>query len=699
MNITRALTLIVLSYILISGCTANRMYRPNGIEREPGYTLAFIEFDDQGEPWSPLQAQRAVEAIQRANHSASGSVVLVFVHGWNNNASLEQEQKPGKSLYGFKQILARAAEELKANNPTSTPALIGIYVAWRGQSSYSILQPLTFFGRHRAAKRIAGTAATGTLFQLMATTKQNPNSRILLIGHSFGGLMVEQVIADVAAGVLLGSDKTEVSFPADLIVLINPASSSLHAKELIDLLARQGVTLYRVDAKGNRYERPLMVSVTSAADTATRTFFPIGQSLGNIGKKFRSYGAEFCTPATGQRSYVIHTSGQYPVLYSHAVSAAPLPSGNAAAELDLREQVDPLSHERTISFNGQTERFTIKRQPSAFNDTPYWIARVPKSLIPNHSDIFGLNTVRFIQAVIRVSGALTPGTRTVMERETAVRPIGLAIRASGALIFVDQLRRIYTVPVGSTQPEFTACLPGDVDAAAAIGAFAGPNAGGVVVSHAVLKGGEKKLVEFYATEFIPLPYDKLVPVRAQELKSSIQFLAASADLAGGKLYLATKKELYIADLAQKKPEPRPLIAMETSGQPGWMRFDPSHKRLLFPDNGSGQLYLVDLRSGAPRVQLAATGLGAPTDVGIHAKTGTIYVADAKGRQIWRLRCDGACSAPQVFARPSAFILPKRLAIADDGTVWVADPGARKIFALDPQGTVQRTVTSLTVQPQ
>jgi pimeloyl-ACP methyl ester carboxylesterase len=697
MSTTRTLAVIVLSSLLISACTANRMYRPDSIEREPGYALAFIEFDDQGEPWSPLQAQRAVETIQHANQRASGSVVLVFVHGWNNNASLEQEQKPGKSLYGFKQILARAAEEIKANNPTSTPSLIGIYIAWRGQSSYSILQPFTFFGRHRAAKRIAGTAATGTLFQLMAATKQNPKSRILLIGHSFGGLMVEQVIADVAAGELLGSDKTEVSFPADLVVLINPASSSLHAKELIDLLARQGVTLYRVDAKGNRYERPLMVSVTSAADTATRTFFPIGQSLGNIGKKFRSYGAEFCTPATGQRSYLIHTAGQYPVLYSHTVSAAPLPSSAAAAELDLREQVDPVSHERTISFNGEKERFTIKKQPNAFNDTPYWIARVPKSLIPNHSDVFGLNTVRLVQALVRVSGALTPGSRTVMERETSVRPIGLAVRASGALVFLDQLRRVYTVPRGSTQPEFSACLPGDVDPAAAIGAFAGPDTAAVVLSHVVLKGGEKKLEQFYATEFIPLPYDKLVPVKPQELKSSIQFLAASADLEGGKLYLATKEELYVADLAQKKPEPRPLIAIETSGQPGWMRFDPSRKRLLLPDNGSGRLYLVDLRSGAPRVQLAAEGLGAPTDVGIDAKTGMIYVADAKGKQIWRLRCDGACSAPQVLLRSSIFSLPSRLAVGDDGTIWVADLEARKIFAIDPQGTVQRTITSLTVQ--
>jgi sugar lactone lactonase YvrE len=130
-----------------------------------------------------------------------------------------------------------------------------------------------------------------------------------------------------------------------------------------------------------------------------------------------------------------------------------------------------------------------------------------------------------------------------------------------------------------------------------------------------------------------------------------------------------------------------------------MRFDPLRKRLLLPDNGSGRLYLVDLRRDTPHVQLAAAGLGAPSDVGIDAKTGMIYVADAKGKQIWRLRCDGTCTAPQVFMRSPAFVLPSRLAVAGDGTVWIADPGARKIFAIDPQGTVQRTITSLTVQQQ
>lgn len=35
-----------------------------------------------------------------------------------------------------------------------------------------------------------------------------------------------------------------------------------------------------------------------------------------------------------------------------------------------------------------------------------------------------------------------------------------------------------------------------------------------------------------------------------------------------------------------------------------------------------------------------------------------------------------------------------LAVAADGTVWTADSEGRKIFAVDTQGTVQRTIISL-----
>ena len=79
---------------------------------------------------------------------------------------------------------------------------------------------------------------------------------------------------------------------------------------------------------------------------------------------------------------------------------------------------------------------------------------------------------------------------------------------------------------------------------------------------------------------------------------------------------------------------------------------------------------------------------APTD-------GRIYISDTKNRQIWRLSCDDVrCTTPEVFSRAGAFRAPSMLAAAPDNTLWVADPEARKIFALWPDGEIRQTITSL-----
>ncbi len=697
MGVRRGLAGFALLALVLAGCTPHRLYRPDNVQRESDYTLAYIEFDDQGEPWLPLQAERAVDVIRRANEAKSGSVVLVFVHGWNNNASPDQEQTPKKSLNGFKQALGLVAQSLKATYPDSTPPVVGVYVAWRGQSSYSFLKPFTFYGRQRTANRVAGTAATGTLFHIMSATKQNPSSRIVLIGHSFGGLAVEEAVIDVAAGELLGSVKSEVDFPADLVVLINQASASIHAKQFVDLLTREGVTLYRVDPQGRRYERPLVVSVTSETDTATRVLFPVGQTLWSLGRHFRKYGPQFCTPAASQRGYQLYTAGHQPVLHSHIVTGARLPTGSAdKPDLGFRADIDPNTREQTISFNGARHRFTIKRKPRAFNDTPYWIMRVPKTLIPDHSDIFGPNTIRLVTALVRASGAVARESRTVLVRETGVRPIGLGFTPAGGLVLFDQLRRVYTLPVASSQPVFIACLPGPVDPAALIGAFPGPESFTVIQRHEVIKGDEKKGEKLYRTELIRMDYKGTQAAKPKELKATARFLAASGDARKGKLYLADAEALYVADLSKKKPRPEVLTKLDTSGELAWIRMDPRSGDLLLPDSGSGRLYAIRVAQKPPRVELLAEGLGRPVDVAVDAQNGLLYVADAKGPQIWRLQCErDRCGAPQVFTRSKEIMAPTRgLAVGPDGTLWVADPKARKIFALGPDGQIRRTIASV-----
>ena len=70
------------------------------------------------------------------------------------------------------------------------------------------------------------------------------------------------------------------------------------------------------------------------------------------------------------------------------------------------------------------------------------------------------------------------------------------------------------------------------------------------------------------------------------------------------------------------------------------------------------------------------------------------VVNAETRQVWQLACEGGRCTKQVFAHSDAFKRPFRLEITRDGTVWVADAKASRIFGLDPDGSIRHTIASL-----
>ncbi len=687
--------------LVLSGCVQPRLYRPDNIQQEEGYTLAFIEFDDQGELWSPSQMFRTTELIKRANQAEAGGVVVVFIHGWQNNASPKQEQKEEKSLYGFKQFLTQVARRVKARDPTATRSVVGVYLAWRGKSARKPFSGATFWNRRRTATRIASSGAVSeVLTRILQTTDQNPDSKTILIGHSFGGLLMEQAMLQYLVNSTVAAQAGRLDFPIDMVMLINPASSSLRAKQLIEVFARDRTKVYQVDKQGQRYARPLMISVTSRTDFATRTLYPLGTSLGLLFTRFRTYGSEFCSPAARQRSFYLYTAGHNRVLHSHVVTAKALPNAAESKKgLELERGHDPATQQETISFNGRKHRFTIKKKRGALNDTPYWIMNVPRSLIPNHSDIFGINTIRLMAALVQSTGVLEPDSRTVLVRETGLRALGLTVRSTGELVFAEQSRRLYALPAGASTPVFLSCMPADFDPADGIGFFGSGDTVTVVINRLTDKGGKdkggKETQEEYRTELLDVSLTKggIREAKPGRLAGSMRFFAATGDAATRNVYLAAKDEIYVADLSQSRPEPQPLVRIDV--QPERMAFDSTNKRLFTVDSETGRLYLIDLRTETPQVRLVAEGLGWPADIIIAPTDGRIYVSDTKHKQIWRLNCDDVrCAKPQVFARHDAFRTPFRLAVAPDNTVWVADPKAQKIFAFGPDGEIRQTISSL-----
>jgi len=95
---------------LTVGCTANKPFRTNFtpcnpgqkgagcsqavVESTPDYKLGFVEFDDQGWFWDTNQV-KAVEQLIRTesgigqSNNPQGIVIVLFVHGWKNNAAYD----------------------------------------------------------------------------------------------------------------------------------------------------------------------------------------------------------------------------------------------------------------------------------------------------------------------------------------------------------------------------------------------------------------------------------------------------------------------------------------------------------------------------------------------------------------------------------------------------------------------------------
>jgi pimeloyl-ACP methyl ester carboxylesterase len=696
---------LMLTSLLSLSCTANRMYRPVSVEEHPDYSLAFVEFDDQGELWAPSQLEKALGLLEEGSRSALGTALVLFVHGWNNSASLSEEEEGTGSIYRFRQILTRLHSQYQRRNPGRDFSVVGIYLGWRGEvSSVPLLRQLSFYNRRGAAERIAGATATEAIYRILTTARTNPNSRSVLIGHSFGSMILERALSQAVVSALLASPDQELIFPADLVVLANPAGSAIQTKQLVDMLARNRLKTYRFDEDGNRFERPLLLSFTSETDRATRMYFPLGMGVKGISKKFRTYGSEYCSPISNQKWLYSHTAGHTPALFSHEVTVGPKIDRSPGALEEMSEgalppryesEYDPLTQQVALSFQGEDYRFTIKRKPRALNDTPYWIMQVPRELIPNHSDIFTPSTFALVEAALGFSGALAEDNRTIVVREDGVRPVAIVPRPDGGALFLDRSRAVYAVGPNSNRPVFLTCMRESVDPDEAIGFHVAGNLAYAVFSHS--GGGEssKCRTEMYEFEIEKEGYRQRNRI---EVSSSDCFSTAAIDVPEKHLYLISPHEgggrLLVADLEAESPRPRDLLDVPGLEPATAMFFEASKQRLFVAQGESGTLWELDLGGDVPELRQVVKDLGWIAALGYGKTEQRLYVTDARNQRIWALDCRDECKDPSVFLQSETLQNPFTLQVALDGTLWLGDLKKQTLMTVSPDGSVERTITSI-----
>lgn len=218
------------------------------------YDVAFLELDEAGElrkdaGGTPMNAPVAIE-----NHLAQHRdwMVLTYVHGWRNDASLMSAEGEGDDIRRFHTLLALTTRYVQERWPQSTagttgsaPRVLGVFVGWRGAvideprlgPLGTVLALPTILNRKphsdRLAPRIAGHLQT--LDQQIRTNGPAGSwRRHLVYGHSLGGNILVRGLNEPLQQALLA--KPDGSTPAnlgplgqglgDLVVLFNPASEA-----------------------------------------------------------------------------------------------------------------------------------------------------------------------------------------------------------------------------------------------------------------------------------------------------------------------------------------------------------------------------------------------------------------------------------------------------------------------------------------
>ena len=418
-----------LSMGLLSACVGNKPYRLGGIADEfypnqkpefeqtavssgRNYRLSFVEFDERGDFWDRRQLAAASRAIRKSNKPV---LLVTFIHGWHNNAD-------SGDVETFRCLLS----ELAVSESLSDFQVHGVFLGWRGRLVEGSLDYITFLNRKGAATRVAGTPVTETIFELIRQArKAHPaRSKCVVIGHSFGALVLEKAMAQAIAGGVLAQDVQSgggsFDAPADLILLVNSAGESIYAKELSDMFVRIG---HRDSINPNR---PLLISVTSESDSATGNWFPIGTFLPNLFAHRRyHWDTRYGTGSheVDQHEYLTKTPGNNLRLFTHRVlPEAPPPDAPSTTEVVLRRNLrteecvaaNPAFEENLRHSHGTSFATSDPNNPNQFkwwklakidraSRNPYWILQVPDEIIHEHSPIFTPAGRAMMAALFRIS--------------------------------------------------------------------------------------------------------------------------------------------------------------------------------------------------------------------------------------------------------------------------------------------------------
>jgi hypothetical protein len=137
-------------------------------------------------------------------------------------------------------------------------------------------------------------------------------------------------------------------------------------------------------------ELPLILSMTSTGDWATKLALPIGQYLSLPRNSLREYPRQDQFGITNQKSYYLRSTANTAALISHT----------------LQPVTDPTTKSNLICMPIGGSSYCLQPATSRKNETAYWVLEVPKEIIPDHSNIF---TDEFLTLLQTLAAYVRPG--------------------------------------------------------------------------------------------------------------------------------------------------------------------------------------------------------------------------------------------------------------------------------------------------
>ena len=421
--------LLLAAVLFLGGCSSSDPYRTNldvchptlqtscsssaiiynDIKQSDEYYLGFVEFDDQGQIEKRDQMQSVVNKFY--DIAAKEDVLLItFVHGWHHNAAPDDSNV--KSFQKLLGQLSHVESQSAGQSGRVARKILGLYIGWRGESiEIPYINDLTFWERKNTAENVGLMGVTEVLLKLeeivnvkagMETTEPKPlNSRMVVIGHSFGGAVVFTALQQVLSDRFIDSRRNKTFSSdaegfGDLVILVNPAFEAMHYATLYDISQQHCRNYFPT-------QLPKLVVLTSESDLATKWAFPAGRFFSTLMESHSTVTRHYCennkpiTMEIKEGKADITAVGHFEPYQTHHLDAVSNIKRREPAK--LRTVWSSQKAGNSLDFEGSRLSHLNRTHPL----NPYLNIKVDSELIANHNDIWGKEIVSFLRDLIVIS--------------------------------------------------------------------------------------------------------------------------------------------------------------------------------------------------------------------------------------------------------------------------------------------------------